>query len=84
MTVEVRATGPALPPLSEATNDETLDMPAHLPPVALPPLRAAQDQPMQKMAPAPTLPPTTYDGPAAPPEPHPKAETSLVAPPPHG
>lgn len=67
-SLTVRAAGAPLGPFAEATHDRALELPAHLPPVSLPPLRSTTpESAMQKMPPPPPLPPTSDDGPAAPP-----------------
>ncbi|HBQ13687.1 MAG TPA: 3-hydroxyacyl-[acyl-carrier-protein] dehydratase FabA, partial [Myxococcales bacterium] len=65
--VEVLARGDAVPAFPEALETPALELPVHPAPVKLPPIAAPVPDrpPMQKMAPAPALPPTSFDAPPA-------------------
>ena len=70
VTVELESRGAAVGPFREASDAPALELPAHPAPVRLPalPEPTVERSPMQKMAPPPALPPTTYSGPPAPPQ----------------
>ena len=82
VTVGVRASGKPMATLTEAADVPCLTLPAHLPPVELPALRLNRGVvAMQKMEPAPFLPPTSDDGPPSPPT-RPATAIERSAPPP--
>ena len=63
-TAEVHAVGTPAAAFAPAPDGPSLELSAHRPTVALPALPAHEGIAMQKMQPAPVLPPTSYDGPA--------------------